>query len=71
MRSCPPWGGLEVGDALGAARGEAVLVHIGALAEAVLGDGEDELLGHAQLVVETLDGLPGVLDRLLGSGNGG
>src|SRR5580698_10852549 len=33
------WSGLDVRDALSAARGEAILVNVGALAEAVFGDG--------------------------------
>jgi hypothetical protein len=39
--------GVDVGDALAAAVGAAIFVGAGALAEAVLGDGEDELLRSA------------------------
>ena len=41
---------------------QAVLVDVGALAKAVLGDGEDEALGDAELLVEGLQGLLGVID---------
>ncbi len=44
--------GLHVDDALAAAGLEAVLVDVGALAVAVLGDGEDEAGGEAELLVE-------------------
>ncbi len=45
-------GGLHVDDALAAAGLEAVLVDVGALAVAILGDGEDEAGGEAELLVE-------------------
>src|SRR5439155_19845103 len=42
-------GGLEVADALAAAPGAAIFEGRGALAVAVLGDGEDELLRRGEL----------------------
>ena len=45
-------GGLHGDDALAAAGLEAVGVDVGALAVAVLGDGEDEAGGEAELLVE-------------------
>ena len=45
-------GGLHVDDALAAAGLEAVAVAVGALAEAVFADGEDEAGGEAELLVE-------------------
>ena len=45
-------GGLHVDDALAAAGLQAVGVDVGALAVAVLGDGEDEAGGEAELLVE-------------------
>ena len=44
--------GLHVDDALAAAGLEAVHVDVGALAEAVFRDGEDEAGGEAELLVE-------------------
>jgi len=44
-------GGLHVDDALAAAGLEAVAVDVGALAEAVVRDGEDEAGGQAELFV--------------------
>ena len=45
-------GGAHVDDALAAAGLQAVHVDVGALAEAVFGDGEDEAGGEAELFVE-------------------
>ena len=45
-------GGLHVDDALAAAGLEAVGVAVGAFAEAVFGDGEDEAGGEAEFGVE-------------------
>jgi len=55
-------GGLHVDDALAAAGLEAVGVDVGALAVAVVGDGEDEAGGEAEFFVELLE---------LGGGFGG
>src|SRR5438067_9201073 len=44
-----PGAGLDVGDALAAAVRPAIFVGRGALAVAVLGDGEDELLRRLEL----------------------
>ena len=55
-------GGLHGDDSLAAARLEAVGVDIGALAESVLGDGEDEAWGEAEFFVELGE---------LGGGGGG
>ena len=50
-------GGLHVDDALAAAGLEAVHVDVGAFAEAVLRDGEDEAGGEAELMVELFEPL--------------
>ena len=58
-------GGAHVDDALAAAGLEAVLVDVGALAEAVFGDGEDEAGGEAELLVELVElGLGGWVEGL-------
>ena len=62
-------GGTHVDDALAAAGLEAVAVDVGALAEAVVGDGEDEAGGEAELFVE-LGELGGGFGGELGSGDG-
>ncbi len=54
-------GGLQIVDALGAARGQAVLVDVGALAEAVFSDGEDERFADAELFVQFLQSLFGII----------
>ena len=60
---------LHVDDTLAAAGLEAVGVDVGALAVAVLGDGEDEAGGEAELLVELLQ-LGGGFGAELGCGGG-
>ena len=55
--------GLHVDDAGSAAGLEAVTVDVGALAEAVFTDGEDEAGGEAELLVELVELGAGGYDR--------